>query len=167
MKAHQIKLPLQADDTHLLHPGDKVLLSGTLYTARDQAHKRLVEYLQAGRELPFILREAAIFYAGPSPARPGQICGAIGPTTSGRMDAYTPTLLEHGVRVLIGKGSRSPEVIASLRKHHALYLVAVGGAAALLSQCVTAMELIAWEDLGAEAIYRLEVKDFPCYVCIS
>ena len=147
-----------------LQPGDKVLLTGIIYTARDQAHKRIVEYLQAGRKLPFALQDAAIFYAGPSPVRPGQICGAIGPTTSSRMDKYTPTLLEQGVKVLIGKGERSSEVIASIQANKAVYLVAIGGAAALLSKCVVSMQLIACEDLGAEAVYRLEVKDFPCYV---
>jgi len=142
------------------------LLSGVLYTARDAAHKRIIEYLDSGKPLPFELKNAAIFYAGPTPARPGQICGAIGPTTSVRMDKYTPRLLEAGVKVLIGKGERSSEVVNAIRNHKVVYLVAVGGAAALLSKCVTSCEVIAWEDLGTEALRRLEVKDFPCYVSV-
>jgi fumarate hydratase subunit beta len=166
MKVLNIELPLRADALTGLEKGDKVLLSGSVYTARDAAHKRLVECLDSGKELPFELKDAAIFYAGPTPARPGQVCGAIGPTTSARMDKYTPSLLDAGVKVLIGKGERSAEVIASIRQHKALYLVAVGGAAALLSKCVVACEVIAWEDLGTEAVRRLVVKDFPCYVAI-
>jgi fumarate hydratase subunit beta len=164
MIVKEIRLPLAKVDYLSLNPDDKVLLTGVLYTARDQAHKRIVEYLDAGKELSFALQDAVIFYAGPSPARPGQICGAIGPTTSARMDKYTPLLLEHGVKILIGKGERSQEVLAAISNHRSVYLSAVGGAAALLSQCVTACEPIAWQDLGAEAVYKLSVKNFPCYV---
>jgi len=166
MNAIKINLPLQDADLSTLAKGDKVLLNGTVYTARDAAHQRLVEYLDKGVELPFALKDAAIFYAGPTPAKPGKVCGAIGPTTSARMDKYTPRLLDAGVKVLIGKGERSAEVVDAVHQHKALYLVAVGGAAALLSKCVTACEVIAWDDLGTEAIRRLVVKDFPCYVAI-
>jgi len=161
-----LTLPLSDEDIASLKAGDKVLLSGTLYTVRDMAHRRLAEFLQDKRSLPFDLKDAAILYAGPSPAKPGQLCGAIGPTTSERMDRYTPALLAAGVKVLIGKGMRSSEVIHALKTHKAVYLVAVGGAAALLSQTVLSCETCCWEDLGPEAVYRLEVKDFPCYVSI-
>ncbi len=166
MKEIDITLPISGELCRMLQPGDKVLLSGIVFTARDAAHKRICEYLDSGKPLPLELKDAAIFYAGPTPARPGKVCGAIGPTTSTRMDRYTPRLLAEGVKVLIGKGKRSPEVTAAIRSHGALYLVAVGGAAALLSQCIISCETVAWEDLGAEAIRRLEVKDFPCYVAL-
>jgi fumarate hydratase subunit beta len=166
MNIIKLALPLKNSDLDALQKGDKVLLSGIVYTARDAAHKRIVEHLDKEEKLPFELMNAAIFYAGPTPAKPGQICGAIGPTTSVRMDKYTPRLLQEGVKVLIGKGERSKEVEELLRKHKALYLVAVGGAAALLSKCVLSCAVIAWEDLGTEAIRRLELKDFPCYVAV-
>jgi fumarate hydratase subunit beta len=164
MKTVKIGLPLRDTDRISLKAGDKVLLSGVLYTARDAAHKRMIEYLNAGKELPFELKDAAIFYAGPTPTKPGAICGAIGPTTSTRMDKYTPQLLEAGVKVLIGKGGRSEEVVASIHANQAVYFVAIGGAAALLSKTIISCETIAWQDLGTEAIHRLVVKDFPCYV---
>lgn len=164
MKEFRIDLPLTEADRALLQTGDKVLLSGELYTARDAAHKRIIEYLQQGKELPFLLKDAALFYAGPTPTRPGAVCGAIGPTTSVRMDKYTPELLAAGIKVLIGKGERSPEVIAAIQQNKAVYLVAVGGAAALLSKRVISCETVAWQDLGTEAIHRLVVIDFPCYV---
>jgi fumarate hydratase subunit beta len=167
MNIIKIELPLKDTDMGTLKKGDKVLLSGVLYTARDAAHQKLVECLDKGLELPFKLQDAAIFYAGPAPAKPGQICNSIGPTTSARMDKYTPRLLEADVKILIGKGERSPEVAESIRKHAAVYLVAVGGAAALLSKCVLSCEVVAWPELGAEAVRRLEVKDFPCYVAIK
>ena len=166
MDSLDISLPLNELDYSSLKAGMKVYLSGTLYTARDQAHKRIVEYLQSGKQLPFPLQGSAIFYAGPSPAKPGQICGAIGPTTSGRMDKYTPDLLSAGVKVLIGKGERSPAVTQLIRESQAVYMVAVGGAAAFLSQKVKSCTLVCWEDLGTEAIYKLEVADFPCYVSV-
>jgi fumarate hydratase subunit beta len=164
MKVTKINLPLTEADRLSLKAGDKVLLSGVIYTARDAAHKRIVEYLNSGNPLPFELKDATIFYAGPTPTKPGKVCGAIGPTTSTRMDKYTPTLLQAGVKVLIGKGERSSDVIASIRDNKAVYLVAVGGAAALLSQSVISCEIIAWQDLGTEAIHKLTVKDFPAYV---
>ncbi|MFO7659399.1 MAG: FumA C-terminus/TtdB family hydratase beta subunit [Candidatus Cloacimonadaceae bacterium] len=163
----KLNLPLQESDLHNLKQGDKVLLSGVVYTARDAAHQRIVEALERGENLPFELKDTAIFYAGPTPARPDAVCGSIAPTTSTRMDKYTPALLDAGVKVLIGKGERSPEVVDSIRKNKALYLVAVGGAAALLAQCVTSCEVIAFADLGTEAVRRLVVKDFPCYVAIA
>ena len=164
MNILNIQLPLNQTDRISLQTGDKVLLSGIIYTARDAAHKRIVEYLQAGTKLPFNLKDAAIFYAGPTPAKPGTVCGAIGPTTSTRMDKYTPDLLKAGVKVLIGKGARSSEVKDAIHLSNAVYLVAVGGAAALLSKCVLSCEVIAWDDLGTEAIHKLVIKNLPCYV---
>jgi fumarate hydratase subunit beta len=166
MKTHKFTLPLSPNSIRLLSPGDKVLLSGTLYTARDKAHRRLVDLIRQGKPLPFKLPETAIFYCGPSPIPPGKVCGAIGPTTSSRMDAYTPILLEHGLRIMIGKGERSPEAQAAIKQHSALYLVATGGVAAYLSTHVTKFELFLWPELGAEAIYKMEVADFPCYVAL-
>lgn len=164
MKTHKLTLPLSHEIIASLSPGDKVLLSGTLYTARDKAHRRLVELIQDDKPLPFSLAETAIFYCGPSLIPPGKVCGAIGPTTSSRMDAYTPTLLEHGLKVMIGKGERSHLVQAAIKQHQALYLVATGGVAAYLSTHVTRFELFLWPELGAEAIYKMEVVDLPCYV---
>jgi len=166
MKVINIALPLSNDTLSMLKAGDKVLLSGVLYTARDAAHQRLIELLDCGKPLPIELNQAAILYAGPTPAKPGAVCGAIGPTTSARMDKFTPRLLENGVKVLIGKGERSAEAQNAIRQHQAVYLVAVGGAAALLSKCVQSCEVVAFVDLGAEAVYRLEVQDFPCYVSV-
>lgn len=143
---------------------DKILLSGTLYTARDKAHKRLCELLKAGKDLPFELQDTALYYCGPSPKAPGKACGAIGPTTSSRMDAYTPLLLENGLSLMIGKGERSQAVQEAIAKHQAMYLVCIGGAAALLSKHVQSCEIFTWQELGTEAIYRLEVKDFPTYL---
>ncbi|MGE5553222.1 MAG: FumA C-terminus/TtdB family hydratase beta subunit [Betaproteobacteria bacterium] len=153
-----------AEAIRALRSGQRVLLSGTLYTARDAAHRRMVEALARGEELPFPPEGAAIYYAGPSPARPGRVIGAAGPTTSGRMDAYTPALLAQGVKVMIGKGSRSPEVKEAIRQHGAAYLVATGGAAALLARRIKAARVIAYPDLGTEAVYELVVEDFPAIV---
>ena len=164
MKTHKISLPLSSETILSLSPGDKVLLTGTLYTARDKAHRRLVDLIQQGKPLPLPLSETAIFYCGPSPIPPGKICGAIGPTTSSRMDTYTPTLLEHGLKVMIGKGERSATVKEAIKQHQALYLVATGGVSAYLSTHVTKFELFLWPEFGAEAIYKMEVVDFPCYV---
>ncbi len=166
MRIVKLSLPLSEADRQNLQAGDKVLLSGTLYTTRDKAHKRMLEFLERGEKLPFDLKNQAIFYAGPSPAKIGQTCGVIGPTTSGRMDVYTPRFLEEGLRVMIGKGQRSKDIEALIRKHKAVYLAAVGGAAAFLRKRVISCECIAWQDLGAEGIFRLEVRDFPCYVII-
>ncbi|HOD18488.1 MAG TPA: FumA C-terminus/TtdB family hydratase beta subunit [Candidatus Cloacimonadota bacterium] len=167
MKTVELTLPLTASDLRKeLTKGTKVLFNGVVYTARDEAHKRIVACLEEGKDLPFDLKQAAIFYAGPAPAKKGQICGAIGPTTSARMDKYTPALLAAGVKVLIGKGEPSPETEAAIRKYGAIYLAAIGGASALLTKCVTSCELTAWPELGPEAVYKLEVKNFPCYVVI-
>lgn len=166
MRVINVSLPLKEEELLNLKIGDKVLMSGIVYTARDAAHTMIVEILEKGEKLPFDLKDAAIFYAGPTPARPGAVCGSIGPTTSARMDKYTPTLLDAGVKVMIGKGERSPSVAGSIRMHKALYLTAVGGAAALLSKCVISCEAVAFQEMGAEAVYIVELKDFPCYVAV-
>ena len=147
--------------------GDVVLLSGVLYTARDAAHKRLLESIEKQESLPFALPQAAIYYVGPTPARPGQVIGSAGPTSSYRMDAYAPALLDLGVKVMIGKGRRSQEVIASIIQNQALYLGAIGGAAALISQTIRSSTVIAYDDLGTEAIRKIEVVDFPATVIID
>lgn len=159
-----ITLPLTAEAAATLKAGDLVYLTGTLYTARDAAHKRLLEYLDEGRELPFPLQDSVIYYVGPTPAKPGAIIGSAGPTTSYRMDSYSPALMALGVRGMIGKGPRSQPVIDAMIQHQAVYFAAVGGAGALLARQIKSAELIAFEDLGAEAIRRLEVEDFPVIV---
>lgn len=166
-KATKIILPLTDEDANALRAGDMVELTGTVYTARDQAHKRLVAELEAGRPLPFEPAGQTIYYAGPAPAAPGQVIGSIGPTTAGRMDAYTPQLLAAGVKAMIGKGNRSSETVAAIKRHKAVYFTATGGAAAYLSQFVIKAEVVAWPELGPEAIYKLEVKDFPAVVAID
>ncbi|HHV42531.1 MAG TPA: Fe-S-containing hydro-lyase [Clostridiaceae bacterium] len=163
----RINTPLTEAVARSLKAGDRVLLSGTVYTSRDAGHKRLVETISKGEELPFELSGAVLFYVGPTPPRPGQVIGAAGPTTSYRMDPYTPILLENGLKGMIGKGSRSEEVVASIKKNGAVYFAAVGGAGALLSQRVIASEVIAYEDLGTEALRRLEVKEFPLFVAVD
>ena len=163
----RIKAPLTASDVKKLRAGDRVLVSGVVYTARDAAHKRLVEALEAGQKLPFDLEGQIIYYVGPCPAKPGQALGSCGPTTSGRMDPYTPTLIARGLRGMIGKGSRVPAVVEAMRKHGAVYLAAIGGAGALAAKTVKKAEMVAYEDLGPEAIRRLEVEDFPAIVCID
>lgn len=162
-----IHLPLDHAAAADLCAGELLFLCGTIYTARDAAHKRIVDAIQRGEELPFELRDAAIYYAGPCPARPGAVIGSAGPTTSGRMDAYAPTLISLGQTVMLGKGLRKPEVLDAMKKYHAVYLGATGGAGALLSQCIIASEVIAYEDLGAEAVRRLEVLNFPAIVLID
>ncbi|MDE7107913.1 MAG: FumA C-terminus/TtdB family hydratase beta subunit [Clostridiales bacterium] len=149
-----------------LHAGEIVLLSGTVYTARDQAHKRLAAAINNGESLPFPLDNAAIYYCGPTPATEGQIIGSCGPTTSARMDAYTPLLLDNGLKVMIGKGVRSDVVTQAIKEHDAVYLSAIGGAAALYQSTVRSCELIAYPDLGCEAVYKLTVEDFPVVVTI-
>ncbi len=166
MKVRKLSLPFSSKLISSLLPGDKILLNGSLYTARDRAHTRLVELMRAGHTSPIPLDEGALFYCGPSPVPPGRICGAIGPTTSARMDSFTPFLLENGLKVMIGKGDRSKEVCNAIRKHGAVYLVATGGISALLSRCVVSRETFLWPELGAEAVYRYVVQDFPCYVAI-
>ncbi|MDR1971753.1 MAG: Fe-S-containing hydro-lyase [Treponema sp.] len=163
----RIELPLTREKTAPLKAGDRVLLSGFIYTARDQAHKRLDALLDAKKPLPFPLENACIYYAGPTPASPGRTIGSAGPTTSYRMDAWAPRLLMLGLRGMIGKGQRSDEVIRAIKWAGAVYLGAIGGAGALLSECITAAELVAFEDLGTEAIRRLRVKDFPVTVVID
>ena len=150
-----------------MRSGDYVYLTGTVYTARDAAHKRLDETIRKGGELPFDINGQVIYYMGPSPAREGRPIGSAGPTTASRMDKYTPQLLDLGLGAMIGKGKRSPEVIEGIVRNGAVYLAAVGGAGALLSKCITASEVIAYDDLGTEAVRRLEIKDFPVVVVID
>jgi len=166
MKEIKLNLPLNEAAIRTLKPNDKILLSGTLYTARDQAHKRLLELIRKGEPLPIDLKTITIFYCGPSPAAKGKICGAVGPTTSSRMDPYTQEMLASGLKVMIGKGERSDETAALIRKYGAVYFTAVGGISAVLSRCIVSCETWLWEDLGAEAVYRLEVFDLPVFVNI-
>ena len=160
----RLTTPLTDDDIESLRAGDRVLLSGVIYTGRDAAHKRLFELLAAGKELPVDLRGQVIYYVGPTPAKPGEAIGSAGPTTSGRMDAYTPALIEYGLKGMIGKGMRSPAVLEAIRRFKAVYFGATGGAGALLAKRIKKAEVVAYEDLGPEAIYRLEVEDFPVVV---
>ena len=165
--AISVKVPLSREDARKLRSGDSCLLSGVIYTARDAAHKRLCELIAQGKELPFDVKDSIIYFVGPTPARPGEVIGSAGPTTSYRMDAYSPTLIAMGQTGMIGKGKRSEEVIAAMKEHGAVYFGAIGGCGALLSQCIKKSEIIAYEDLGAEAIRRLEVEDFPVVVVID
>ncbi|MFH1034755.1 MAG: Fe-S-containing hydro-lyase [Pseudomonadota bacterium] len=158
--------PLSDADTSALKIGDRVLISGTIYTGRDAAHKRIVEALAAGQEPPFPLEGAVIYYVGPSPAPPGRVIGAAGPTTSYRMDAYAPTLMARGLKAMIGKGKRGEEVKAAMAQHQAVYLGAIGGAGALMARSITEAEVIAYPELGPEAVRRLVVKDMPL-VCVN
>jgi fumarate hydratase subunit beta len=160
----ELSTPLSDQDVENLEIGDTVLVNGIIYTARDAAHKRLIDLLEAGQPLPMDLKGQIVFYVGPSPARPGRVIGAAGPTTSYRMDPYAPQLLELGLKAMIGKGKRSPEVIAAMKAHKAVYLGAIGGAGALISQSIKAAEIIAYEDLGPEAIRRLVVENLPTIV---
>lgn len=160
----KVKLPLTEKNLAELRAGDSVLLSGVLYVARDAAHKRMAEALEQGKPLPFNIRGQTIYYMGPSPARPGQIIGSAGPTTSSRMDSYSIRLLAEGLKGMMGKGLRSQAVKDALKKHKAVYLAAVGGTGALLSKSITRSEIIAHDDLGPEAVLRLEVKDLPATV---
>lgn len=164
---HNLTVPCTAADLAALRAGDTVLLSGTVYTARDAAHKRMIEALDAGQPLPFDLEGSAIYYVGPTPERPGQVIGSAGPTTSGRMDAYSPRLLALGNKVMIGKGKRSAAVKDAVVQHGAVYLAALGGAGALMAQSVTALEVIAWPDLGCEAVRRLTVHRMPLTVVLD
>ena len=160
----RISAPLSDETVAGLKAGDNVLISGTIYTGRDAAHKKLADLIAAGAALPFDLRGQVIFYVGPTPARPGNPIGSAGPTTSYRMDAYAPKLHELGLKASIGKGSRNAEVKAALQKHKAVYLAVTGGAAALVSQSIRRAEVVAYPELGPEAIQRLEVQDFPAQV---
>ena len=162
-----IKAPISSKDASLLKAGDYVYITGTIYTARDAAHKRMAESLQKGNELPFDLKNNIIYYMGPSPAREGRPIGSAGPTTASRMDKYTPALLDLGLVGMIGKGKRSKEVIDAMIKNGAVYFAAVGGAGAILSQRIKSSQVIAYDDLGTEAIRKLEVENFPVIVVID
>ncbi|ABO50395.1 hydro-lyase, Fe-S type, tartrate/fumarate subfamily, beta subunit [Desulforamulus reducens MI-1] len=162
-KVH-ISTPLVEDVVKSLCIGQQVLISGVIYTGRDAAHKRLVQLMDEGKELPFDLKGQIIYYVGPSPAPPGRVIGSAGPTTAGRMDAYAPRLIERGLKGMIGKGARTENVTNAMKKHGAVYFAAIGGAAALISRSVQEAEIVAYSDLGPEAIYRLVVKDFPAIV---
>ena len=167
MSEKYINTPITEQDIESLETGDMVYISGTIYTARDAAHKRLYEAIQAHQEIPVELKDNIIYYLGPSPAREGQVIGSAGPTTSSRMDKYTPLMLEYGLKGMIGKGKRSEQVIASMVKNKAVYFAAIGGAGALLSKCIKKAEVIAYEDLGTEAIRKLEVEKLPAIVVID
>ena len=161
----KITLPLTEELAKTLHSGDRVLVTGTIYTSRDAGHKRMCEALAKGEKIPFDPKDATIYYVGPTPAKPGQVIGSAGPTTSGRMDAYAPTMMSVGARGMIGKGARLPEVIDAMKKYHGVYFGAIGGA--LLAKCIKKAELIAYEDLGAEALRKLYVEDMPLVVIID
>lgn len=163
-EAIRITTPVTDEDMTALKAGDRVLISGIILTGRDAAHKRLVDLLAKGEDLPVDVAGQIIYFVGPSPTRPGNAIGSAGPTTSYRMDAYSPILIEKGLKGMIGKGSRAPEVIEAMKKHKAVYFAAVGGAAALISRRIESCEIVAYEDLGPEAIRRLKVKDFPAIV---
>jgi fumarate hydratase subunit beta len=160
----RLKTPLTDADVEKLKAGDKVLITGVIYTGRDAAHKRLTDLLKEGKPLPVDLKGQVIYYVGPAPAKPGHAIGSAGPTTSGRMDAYSPKLMEIGLKGMIGKGMRKKEVIEAMKKYKAVYLAATGGAGALLAKSVKKAQIVAYEDLGPEAISRLEVVDFPAIV---
>lgn len=162
-----IKAPIDDEVVNSLKAGDYVYITGTIYTARDAAHKRMYEAINNGESIPFELKNNIIYYLGPSPAREGQVIGSAGPTTSSRMDKYTPLLLEHGLKGMIGKGKRSNKVIKSMHKNNAVYFAAIGGAGALLSKCIKKADVIAYDDLGTEAIRKLEVENLPTIVVID
>lgn len=163
MERH-IKTPITQELVSTLQAGDYVYITGTIYTARDAAHKRMYETMLEGKEPPFELQDSVIYYLGPTPAKEGQVIGSAGPTTSSRMDKYAPLLMEYGLRGMIGKGKRSPQVLEAMQKQGCVYFAAVGGAGALLSKCIKEAEVIAYEDLGTEAIRRLQVKELPVIV---
>ena len=163
----RITLPLTEEIAKTLKAGDRVLLTGIIYTSRDAGHKRMCEALAAGESLPIDPMNATIYYVGPTPAKPGTVIGSAGPTTSGRMDAYAPTMMSVGARGMIGKGARLPEVVEAMKKYSGVYFGAIGGAGALLAKCIKSAELIAYEDLGAEALRKLYVEDMPIMVIID
>ncbi|MCX7780328.1 MAG: Fe-S-containing hydro-lyase [Negativicutes bacterium] len=163
----RLATPLTEEAARSLKAGDIVLITGTIYTGRDAAHKRLVETLERGEELPVELKNQIIYYVGPTPAKPGQAVGSAGPTTSGRMDAYSPRLLDYGLRGMIGKGYRSPEVVEAMKRNGCVYFAATGGAAALIAKSIKAYEVVAYPDLLSEAIAKLTVEDFPAIVVID
>ncbi len=163
----RITTPLTEDQSRKLKAGDSVLISGKIYSARDAAHKAMTEALARGEKLPIDWTNKIVYYLGPTPAKPGNPIGSAGPTTSGRMDAYTPTMLDQGIKGMIGKGTRKPEVIESMKKNGTVYFVAVGGAAALISKCIKKYTVLAYPELGPEAVAELEVEDFPAIVAID
>ena len=165
--ARKITLPLTEELAKTLKAGDELLVTGVIYTSRDAGHKRMCEALAAGEPLPFDPTDATIYYVGPTPAKPGQVIGSAGPTTSGRMDAYAPTMMSVGARGMIGKGARLPEVVEAMKKYSGVYFGAIGGAGALLAKCIKSCELIAYEDLGAEALRKLYIEDMPLVVIID
>ena len=160
----KINIPITTKELENLKIGEKILVSGTIYTARDAAHKRLVALLEQGKELPFPIQNSAIYYVGPAPTPPGKIIGSAGPTTSYRMDPFATKLMQNGLKVMIGKGPRNKEVRDAMQKYSAVYLVAIGGAAVVMAKAVKKATIIAYEDLGTEAIHRLEVENLPCFV---
>lgn len=163
----RIETPFTTDDVKRLKAGDTVYMNGTIYAARDAAHKKLIELISNGSGLPFDINNQIIYYVGPCPAKPGQVIGSAGPTTSGRMDAYAPALIELGLTGMIGKGLRNEQVVDSMKKHGAVYFGATGGAGALLAKCISAEEIIAFPELGPEALRKLTVRDFPAIVVID
>ena len=162
-----IQVPISKEDVKSLQAGDYVYLTGTIYSARDAAHKRMQETMDEGKNLPLEIKDTVIYYMGPSPAREGRPIGSAGPTTSSRMDKYAPKLLDMGLGAMIGKGKRSQAVLDAIVRNKAVYFAAIGGAGALLSKCITSSEVIAYDDLGAEAIRKMEVKDFPVVVVVD
>ena len=164
---HRITVPCHAAALAALQAGDTVLLSGTVYTARDQAHKRMMEALERAEPLPFPIEGSAIYYVGPTPERPGQVIGSAGPTTSARMDSFSPRLLRLGNRIMIGKGPRCQAVKDAVVETGSVYLAALGGAGALMARCIKSVELVAWEDLGCEAVRKLQVEDMPLTVILD
>ena len=164
---YKLTTPVTKEDLAPLKAGDTVLLSGIVYTARDAAHKRMMERLDSGQELPFPVEGSAIYYVGPTPERPGEVIGSAGPTTSGRMDAYSPRLLDLGQSIMIGKGARNQAVKDAVVRNGGVYLAALGGAGALMAESVKSLEIICWEDLGCEAVRKLEVENFPLTVILD
>ena len=162
-----LKTPLTVEKIKKLHAGDEVMLSGVIYTGRDAAHKRLMTLIEEEKELPFPLKDQVIFYVGPTPSKPGEVFGSGGPTTSGRMDAFAPTLIKRGLRSMIGKGYRQPNVKEAIIENNGVYFGAIGGAGAMMSNCIKKCEIIAFDDLGPEAIRRLEVENMPLVVIID
>lgn len=162
-----IKTPLIDEDIKKLRAGDKVLITGTIFTARDAAHKKFIELIRQGKDLPFDIKNQIIYYTGPTPARQGMVIGSCGPTTAYRMDPYTPQLLERGLKGMIGKGGRGKEVVEAIKKHNAVYFLAVGGAGALIAKTIKKADVIAFPELGPEAVLRLEVENFPAFVAID
>lgn len=163
----KITAPITKDVAATLKAGDSVLISGVIYTARDAAHERMTRQKQEGTDYPIDLKDQVIYYAGPCPAKPGEVIGSCGPTTAGRMDAYTPELLDAGLGAMIGKGVRSKDVVEAIKRNKCVYLGAIGGAGALIAECIKKAEVVAYDDLGTEAIRRLEVVDFPAVVLMD